>query len=73
LEQHKNVSNNSDVMSSLPSEDLAKDLMTLDLTMDVLPIQRGLGMNWIKNFIRSHSEFQPMESHLHMVANLEYM
>ncbi|XP_056016958.1 uncharacterized protein LOC130053620 [Ostrea edulis] len=46
LRLHKIVSNNSDVMNSFPSEDLAKDLMSLDLTTDVLPIQRSLGMSW---------------------------
>ncbi|XP_056020363.1 uncharacterized protein LOC125680242 [Ostrea edulis] len=46
LRLHKIVSNNSDVMNSFPSEDLANDLMSLDLTTDVLPIQRSLGMSW---------------------------
>ena len=45
LRLHKIVSNDSNVMTNFPSEDLAKDLMSLDLTKDALPIQRSLGMS----------------------------
>ena len=43
---HKIASNSKEVMSSFPSEDLAKDLAVLDLNKDVLPLQRSLGLNW---------------------------
>ena len=46
LRLHKIASNSKDVMSSFPSEDLAKDLALLDLNKDVLPLQRSLGLNW---------------------------
>lgn len=46
LRLHKFVSNSSDVMSHFPTEDLAKDLMSLDLIKDNLPIQRSLGLSW---------------------------
>ena len=45
LRLHKIVSNDSNVMTNFPSEDLAKDLMSLALTKDALPIQRSLGMS----------------------------
>jgi hypothetical protein len=64
LRLHKIVSNNSDVMSSFPSEDLAKDIMALDLKTDVIPIQRSLGMSWD---LKSDS-FTSMTSHLHVVV-----
>lgn len=46
LRLHKFVSNSSDVMSHFPTEDLAKDLMSLDLIKENLPIQRSLGLSW---------------------------
>ena len=46
LRLHKIASNSKEVMSSFPSEDLAKDLALLDLNKDVLPLQRSLGLNW---------------------------
>lgn len=46
LRLHKFVSNSSDVMSHFPTEDLAKDLMSLDLIKDNLPLQRSLGISW---------------------------
>ena len=42
---HKIVLNDSNVITSFSSEDLAKDLMSLDLTKDALPVQRSLGMS----------------------------
>ena len=46
LRLHKIVSNDSNVLTNFPSEDLAKDLMSRDLTKNTLPIQRSLGMSW---------------------------
>lgn len=46
LRLHKFVSNSSDVMKYFPTDDLAKDLMSLDLSKDILPIQRSLGISW---------------------------
>ena len=43
---HKIVSNDSNVMTNFSSEDLVKDLMSLGLTKDALPIQRSLGISW---------------------------
>ncbi|XP_061175936.1 uncharacterized protein LOC133184878 [Saccostrea echinata] len=43
---HIFVSNSSDVMKHFSTEDLAKDLMSLDLLKDNLPIQRILGISW---------------------------
>ena len=45
LRLHKIVSNDSNVMTNCPSEDLVKDLISLDLTIDALSIQRSLGMS----------------------------
>lgn len=45
LRLHKFVSNSSDVMKYFPTEDLAKDLMSLDLSKDILHIQRSLGIS----------------------------
>lgn len=46
LRLHKFVSNSSNVMKYFPTDDLAKDLMSLDLSKDILPIQRSLGISW---------------------------
>ena len=46
LRLHKIVSNDSNVMTNFSSEDLVKDLMSLGLTKDALPIQRSLGISW---------------------------
>ena len=43
---HKIVSNDSNVMTNFPSEDLVKDLMSLDPSKDALPIRRSLGISW---------------------------
>ena len=46
LRLHKIVSNDSNVMTNFPSEDLVKDLMSLDPSKDALPIRRSLGISW---------------------------
>ena len=46
LRLHKIASNSKEVMNSFPTEDLAKDLMPLDLVKDNLPVQRSLGLIW---------------------------
>ena len=43
---HKIVSNNIHVMEAFPSDDLGKDLKSLDLHSDILPTQRSLGITW---------------------------
>lgn len=46
LQLHKIASNNKDVLNPFPEEDLDKSLRTLDLTPDILPVQRSLGLGW---------------------------
>ncbi|XP_027897195.1 uncharacterized protein LOC114159423 [Xiphophorus couchianus] len=46
LRLHKIASNNKEVMEAFPAEDRANDLKDLDLSSDVLPEQRSLGLNW---------------------------
>ncbi|XP_056006690.1 uncharacterized protein LOC130050517 [Ostrea edulis] len=46
LRLHKIVSNSNEVMKCFPTEDLAKNLMSLDLSKDCLPSQRTLGISW---------------------------
>lgn len=46
LRLHKIASNCEKVMAAFPPEDLAKDLASLDLTKDDLPLQRSLGLSW---------------------------
>lgn len=46
LRLHKVVSNSVSVMKAFPTEDLAKDIRSLDLTQDNLPAQRSLGVFW---------------------------
>ena len=46
LRLHKVVSNSVSVMEAFPSEDLAKDIRSLDLRQDNLPAQRSLGVFW---------------------------
>ena len=46
LRLHKIASNCDKVMEAFPPEDLAKDLASLDLTKDDLPLQRSLGLSW---------------------------
>ena len=63
LRLHKVVSNSCDVMQAFPQEDLAKDLMNLDLITDAYPMQRSLGMLWNINTdtfrFHSSSEVKP--------------
>ena len=42
----KFVSNNIDVLNSIPLEDRAKDVQSLDLVTDDLPVSRALGVLW---------------------------
>jgi hypothetical protein len=46
LKLHKIVSNSSKVLQCFPNEDLAKDLMSLDLSKDYIPSQRTLRISW---------------------------
>lgn len=46
LRLHKVVSNSVSVMEAFPTEDLAKDIRSLDLRQDNLPAQRSLGVFW---------------------------
>lgn len=46
LRLHKIASNSQAVLKAFPQEDLAKDLASLDLSKDYLPIQRSLGLSW---------------------------
>ncbi|XP_042150458.1 uncharacterized protein LOC121838334 [Ixodes scapularis] len=46
LRLHKIVSNSSRVMEAFPKEDHTKDLRELDLSHDIPPIQRSLGICW---------------------------
>lgn len=46
LRLHKVVSNSVTVMQAFPTEDLAKDIRSLDLHNDELPAQRSLGVFW---------------------------
>ncbi|XP_046585211.1 uncharacterized protein LOC124292203 [Haliotis rubra] len=63
LRLHKVVSNSSVVMKAFPQEDLAKNLMNLDLRTDSFPLQRSLGMLWNINTdtftFRSSREMKP--------------
>lgn len=43
---HKITSNSTRVMRAFPNEDLGKDLKSLSVGQDVLPIQRSLGISW---------------------------
>lgn len=43
---HDIVSNNVEVMESFPSEDLVKNLMSLDIGSGDLPAQQSLGLAW---------------------------
>nr|XP_055029189.1 uncharacterized protein LOC129418268 [Misgurnus anguillicaudatus] len=46
LRLHKIASNSSKVMEAFPASDLAKDIKSLDLDNDPLPVQRSLGISW---------------------------
>ena len=46
LRLHKVVSNSVRVMEAFPTEDLAKDIRSLDLHQDNLQAQRSLGVFW---------------------------
>ncbi|XP_026042220.1 uncharacterized protein LOC113033090 [Astatotilapia calliptera] len=46
LRLHKIASNSKEVMEAFPPEDRANDLKDLDLSSDILPVQRSLGLNW---------------------------
>jgi hypothetical protein len=43
---HKFMSNNKEVLQSVPPRDLAKGLQDLDLVHDSLPVERTLGVQW---------------------------
>ena len=46
LRFHKIASNSAEVMSSIPRDERAKDMKSLDLDHDSLPMQRSLGVYW---------------------------
>ena len=46
LRLHKVVSNSVSVMEAFPTEDLAKNVRSLDLRQDNLPAHRSLGVFW---------------------------
>ena len=46
LRLHKFISNSKEVIQSLPQEDRAKNVSTLDLLEDKLPFERALGVHW---------------------------
>ncbi|XP_063404523.1 uncharacterized protein LOC134687988 [Mytilus trossulus] len=46
LKLHKIASNSEKVMNAFNPDELAKELKTLDLNKDELPIQHSLGMSW---------------------------
>ena len=46
LRLHKIASNDPQVMQNFPANDLAKDLVDLDITKEDLPTQRSLGLIW---------------------------
>ena len=43
---HKFTSNHKAVIGTIPHEDRSKDLQTLDITKDILPVERALGVQW---------------------------
>lgn len=43
---NKWVSNRQKVLDSIPKSELAKEMKTLDLDQDELPVERALGLNW---------------------------
>ena len=46
LSRHKFVSNNRELMESVPQSERAKDVDSLDLTFEDLPVERALGIQW---------------------------
>lgn len=46
IQLHKFASNSEEVMSALPTEDLAQDLKDLDLDTGGIQLQRSLGLYW---------------------------
>lgn len=40
------ISNNRNVLASIPEKERAKEVKSLDLTHDVLPMERALGVHW---------------------------
>ncbi|KAI4903062.1 hypothetical protein NFI96_009858 [Prochilodus magdalenae] len=46
IKLHKIASNSRAVMDAFPSEERAKNLVNLELTIDPLPLQRSLGLTW---------------------------
>ena len=43
---HKFISNNKDVLKTIPVKELVKDVQHLDLDQDALPHERTLGLQW---------------------------
>lgn len=53
LRLHKVASNSSQVMEAFPVDDRAKDLKDLDLGVDPLPLQRSLGLPYMRRGVLS--------------------
>lgn len=43
---YKFISHHKAVIESIPHEDRSKDLQTLDITKDILPVEQALGVQW---------------------------
>ena len=46
LNLHKVASNNAEVMSAFPKDDLSKEIKPLNLEKDLLPVHQSLGLSW---------------------------
>ena len=51
---HKFISNRREVMEAIPVEQLAKEIKVLDMTKDLLPIERALGVQWFVELDELH-------------------
>ena len=43
---HKFISNHKKVIYAIPLQDRAKNIQNLDITQDLLPVERALGVQW---------------------------
>ena len=43
---HKFISNHKKVIDAIPLQDRAKNIQNLDITQDLLPVERALGVQW---------------------------
>ena len=51
---HKFISYRREVMEAIPVEQLAKEIKEVDMTKDLLPIERALGVQWFIESDESH-------------------